>query len=44
VDLLLDTHIALWAKVDRPRLPAQARELILARGHSYFPEEGGAAQ
>ena len=28
--LLLDTHIALWALVDSPRLPARARLLILA--------------
>ena len=28
--LLLDTHISLWALVDSPRLPAQARLLILA--------------
>ena len=26
--LLLDTHIALWAVTNHPRLPAQARELI----------------
>lgn len=26
--LLLDTHIALWAILDFPRLPAHARELI----------------
>jgi len=30
VNLLLDTHIALWALVDSPRLSARARELILA--------------
>ena len=28
--LLLDTHISLWALVDSPRLPAEARLLILA--------------
>jgi PIN domain nuclease of toxin-antitoxin system len=28
VRLLLDTHIALWALVDDPRLPATARGLI----------------
>ena len=28
--LLLDTHIALWAVTDSPRLSAAARELILA--------------
>jgi PIN domain nuclease of toxin-antitoxin system len=27
--LLLDTHIALWATQDDPRLPGAARELIL---------------
>lgn len=27
--LLLDTHVALWALVDSPRLSAHARELIL---------------
>jgi len=30
VRLLLDTHIALWAVVDSPRLSVKARELILA--------------
>jgi len=30
VNLLLDTHIALWAITDSPRLSAQARELLLA--------------
>jgi PIN domain nuclease of toxin-antitoxin system len=28
--LLLDTHIALWAVSDDPRLSPQARELIAA--------------
>jgi PIN domain nuclease of toxin-antitoxin system len=28
VRLLLDTHIAIWAILDSPRLPARARELI----------------
>jgi PIN domain nuclease of toxin-antitoxin system len=28
VRLLLDTHIALWAITDHPRLPAKARRLI----------------
>ena len=27
--LLLDTHIALWAITDSPRMPTRARELIL---------------
>ena len=28
MNLLLDTHIALWAITDSPKLTAQARELI----------------
>jgi PIN domain nuclease of toxin-antitoxin system len=32
VNLLLDTHIALWAVEDNPRLPAHARALLLAPG------------
>ena len=32
--LLLDTHIALWALVDSPKLPAKARELILSPSNS----------
>ena len=28
MNLLLDTHVALWAIVDAPRLPAQVRGLI----------------
>ena len=28
MNLLLDTHIALWAVYDHPRLPGKARELI----------------
>ena len=28
MNLLLDTHVALWAITDSPRLPQQARELI----------------
>lgn len=34
--LLLDTHIALWAVADSPRLPARARELVLAPENSLF--------
>ena len=34
--LLLDTHIALWAIVDSPKLPSQARELILAPDIEVF--------
>lgn len=30
MNLLLDTHVALWAITDSPRLSNQARELILA--------------
>jgi PIN domain nuclease of toxin-antitoxin system len=29
VNLLLDTHVALWAIADSPRLSARARDLIL---------------
>lgn len=28
--VLLDTHIALWAITDSPKLPGQAREMILS--------------
>ena len=31
MNLLLDTHIALWALVDDPRLPVRARQLILSQ-------------
>lgn len=30
MNLLLDTHVALWAITDNPNLSAQARDLILA--------------
>lgn len=30
MNFLLDTHIALWAITDSPKLPEKARELILA--------------
>jgi PIN domain nuclease of toxin-antitoxin system len=30
LNLLLDTHVALWALVDSPRLPKRARGMILA--------------
>ncbi|WP_457354894.1 type II toxin-antitoxin system VapC family toxin [Roseateles sp. P5_D6] len=36
MNLLLDTHIALWAIADSPRLPARARELILAPGNTAW--------
>ncbi|MCL2636118.1 MAG: type II toxin-antitoxin system VapC family toxin, partial [Betaproteobacteria bacterium] len=28
MNLLLDTHVALWAIADSPKLPQKARELI----------------
>ncbi|MDP2833496.1 MAG: type II toxin-antitoxin system VapC family toxin [Pseudomonadota bacterium] len=34
--LLLDTHIALWAIADSPRLPAAARRLILAPENEVY--------
>lgn len=34
--LLLDTHIALWAIADSPRLSAQARQLILAPANTIY--------
>lgn len=30
MNLLLDTHVALWAVTDSPKLPQKARELILS--------------
>jgi PIN domain nuclease of toxin-antitoxin system len=36
VNLLLDTHIALWALTDSPRLHGRARELILAPGNTVW--------
>lgn len=30
MNLLLDTHVALWAIADSPKLPAMARQLILS--------------
>lgn len=30
MNLLLDTHVALWAITDNPKLPQKARELILS--------------
>ena len=32
MNILLDTHIALWAITDHPKLPEKARELIMAYG------------
>lgn len=34
--LLLDTHVALWAVVDSPRLSSKARELILAPANEVY--------
>lgn len=34
--LLLDTHIALWAITDSPKLPAQARELIASPENEIY--------
>jgi PIN domain nuclease of toxin-antitoxin system len=36
VNLLLDTHIAIWAVEDNPRLPKAARALILDPSASLF--------
>jgi PIN domain nuclease of toxin-antitoxin system len=36
VNILLDTHIALWAIADSPKLPAAARDLILAQTSTIF--------
>ena len=36
MNILLDTHIALWAIDDSPRLPAQARELIANPKHAIW--------
>ncbi|QGZ57857.1 type II toxin-antitoxin system VapC family toxin [Paraburkholderia acidiphila] len=36
MNILLDTHIALWAIADSPKLPAAARELILAPTNTIY--------
>ncbi|MBB3260170.1 PIN domain nuclease of toxin-antitoxin system [Paraburkholderia bannensis] len=36
MNILLDTHIALWAIADSPKLSAMARELILAPRSTIF--------
>jgi PIN domain nuclease of toxin-antitoxin system len=36
VNILLDTHIALWAITDSPKLPTAARDLILAETSTIF--------
>nr|WP_241030571.1 type II toxin-antitoxin system VapC family toxin [Paraburkholderia sp. Ac-20347] len=33
---MLDTHVALWAIADSPKLPAAARELILAETSTIY--------
>lgn len=36
MNLLLDTHIALWAITDSPKLASTARDLILAQTSTVF--------
>lgn len=36
MNLLLDTHVALWAIADSPKLPSHARELILSKNASIW--------
>ena len=36
MNILLDTHIALWAIADSPRLPQAARDLILAQTSTIY--------
>jgi len=36
LNLLLDTHIALWAITDSPQLPARAREQIADSAHTVW--------
>jgi len=36
MNLLLDTHILIWALNDDPRLPGQARELILDENNAVY--------
>ncbi|WP_321785948.1 type II toxin-antitoxin system VapC family toxin [Paraburkholderia sp. J94] len=36
MNVLLDTHVALWAIADSPKLPAAARELILAETTTIY--------
>jgi len=36
MNLLLDTHIALWAVIDDARLPAKARDLIVDRANDLW--------
>lgn len=36
MNILLDTHIAIWAITDDPRLSQKARELIMDEGNNIF--------
>ena len=36
MNILLDTHVIIWALTDDPRLPEQARKLIASSEHSIF--------
>ncbi len=36
MNLLLDTHVALWAITDSPKLPTAARDLMLAQTSTIF--------
>jgi PIN domain nuclease of toxin-antitoxin system len=36
MNLLLDTHIALWSLGDSPKLPAKARELIIDPDNTVY--------
>jgi PIN domain nuclease of toxin-antitoxin system len=41
LNLLLDTHIALWAVTDSPRLPPKARELIASSDNTVWISAAG---
>ena len=36
MNILLDTHIALWAILDHPKLPIKARELIMDPDNTIY--------
>jgi PIN domain nuclease of toxin-antitoxin system len=36
MNILLDTHVALWAIVEDPRLPAKARTLIASQSNTIW--------
>ena len=36
MNLLLDTHISLWAITDDPKLPKKARQMITSVSHEIF--------